>query len=117
MAFKTEHELQVAVVIMLREEVPSNVVWFPVPNGEWRDPATARKLKDQGVRAGVSDLIFLGYGTALAIELKTPFGKQSEPQEGFQNAWEGAGGVYKIARSVGDVRAILKHHRMLHSNF
>ena len=117
MAFKTEHELQVAVVIMLREEVPSHVVWFAVPNGEWRDPATSRKLKDQGVRSGVADLIFLGHGTALAIELKTPFGKQSEPQRGFQNAWEGAGGVYEIARSVGDVRAILKHHRMLHSNF
>jgi hypothetical protein len=114
MTFKTEHDLQVAVVIMLREEVPREICWYAVPNGEWRDPATARKLKDAGVRPGVADLIFQGHGVSLAIELKKPLGgRQSPDQRGFQEIWTGAGGVYEIARSVTEVRVILKRHGMI----
>ena len=55
-----------------------------IPNGEYRHPATAAKLKKQGVRAGVSD-IFLpvarrGYH-GVYIEIKAPNGRLSSAQK------------------------------------
>jgi len=111
--FRDEAAFQIAVAIMLRQELPAGVVWFHVPNGEMRDYATARKLKDMGVRPGVADFIFLDRGRSLAIELKTPRGRLSDNQEGFSNAWRAAGGAYEIARSLADVRAILVIYGLL----
>jgi hypothetical protein len=104
--FKDEAAFQVAAVIQLRRELPSDVVWFHVPNGEERFVAVAVKLKEMGVRPGVADVIMFGRGVALAIELKTPDGKLSENQEGFRDAWTRAGGRYEIARNLGEFRAI-----------
>lgn len=78
---------------------------FAVPNGGARDAITGRRLKEEGVVAGVADLILLisndKYG-ALLIEMKTETGRQSESQK----AWEAqvtADGDYKyvICRSIG----------------
>jgi len=58
---------------------------FAVPNGGKRDARTATKLKEEGVIAGVADLILLApnrfYG-ALLIEMKTASGRQSASQKG-----------------------------------
>lgn len=60
---------------------------FAVPNGGKRDNRTAIKLKEEGVVAGVSDLILLvpnkQYG-ALLIEMKTLRGKQSASQKQWE---------------------------------
>lgn len=73
-----EHEEQVSLIkwwslahnkFMVNEEL-----LFAIPNGGKRNVITARKLKDEGVRAGVPDL-FLAYpgthgGRGLFIEMK-----------------------------------------------
>lgn len=43
-----------------------------------------------------------------SIEAKASTGEQRRTQEAFQAAWEAAGGLYTLARSVEDVRAVLE---------
>lgn len=79
---------------------------FAVPNGGARTATTARILKAEGVVAGVADLLLLtprgGY-SALAVEMKTVKGRQSDHQRAWQQAAEQLGGVkYVICRSVDD---------------
>ena len=85
-----EHRLQCACVQWFRMQYPElRGRLFAVPNGGRRDAVTGAKLRDEGVTAGVADLILLRrnsrYG-ALLIEMKTPKGKQSESQKAWQQA-------------------------------
>lgn len=80
---------------------------FAVPNGGKRDKVTGAKLKRQGVRAGVSDLIFL-YPTInypfAGIELKTTDGTQKKEQKVFQKSVESVGGLYILIRSFDEFK-------------
>jgi hypothetical protein len=42
-------------------------------------------------------------GHIIALEVKSPIGKQSSEQMEFQRHFESAGGLYKVVRSVDDV--------------
>lgn len=57
---------------------------YAIPNGGKRDPVTAAKLKQEGVKAGVPDICLpiprKGYA-ALYIEMKTPTGRVSPDQK------------------------------------
>lgn len=60
---------------------------FAVPNGGLRNAIVAKKLKGQGVRAGVPDLFFLvqrGQFHGLVIEMKREKGGRLSPE---QAAW------------------------------
>ena len=101
-----EHKLQVSMVNWFRLQYPSmrhNL--FAVPNGGRRDAATGRILKDEGVLAGVSDLILLKsnqhYG-ALLIETKTKKGTQRESQEEWESKITADGYKYVVVRSLDD---------------
>lgn len=79
-----EHRLQVQCVAWFRRTYPRlSHTLFAVPNGGRRDAQTGARLKEEGVLAGVADLILLKsnrhYG-ALLIEMKTPTGRQSTAQ-------------------------------------
>ena len=55
-----EHRLQSACVRWFRYQFPALAhSLFAVPNGGRRDAATGARLKDEGVLAGVSDLVLL----------------------------------------------------------
>lgn len=55
---------------------------------------------------GTADLLGIYCGVPVAIETKRPKNSsQRQAQKDFQKAWESAGGVYFLARSVGDVEA------------
>ena len=63
-------------------------------------------MKDEGVTAGVSDLILLksnrDYG-ALLIEMKTPVGRQSDSQKEWQKIiCENGEYKYVVCRSLDD---------------
>lgn len=65
---------------------------------------------DRKVRYGVgspggADLIGLYRGRFLAVEIKTPTGRQSNEQRTFQALVEAKGGVYAILRSVDEALA------------
>ena len=88
-------------------------LFFAVPNGGQRSAATARILRDEGVRAGVADLILLlprkGFA-ALAIEMKTRKGRQSPAQKEFQRLCDGNGTKYVICRSFDEFRKVVTEY-------
>lgn len=101
-----EHKLQVSMINWFRLQYPSmrhNL--FAIPNGGRRDAATGRRLKDEGVLAGVSDLILLKnnrcYG-ALLIETKTRKGIQRESQKEWESKITADGYKYVIVRSLDE---------------
>jgi len=54
---------------------------------------------------GGADLIGLHRGRFVAIEIKTPIGRQSREQKMFQVLVEAHGGIYVVLRSVEETRA------------
>jgi hypothetical protein len=58
-----------------------NVLVFAIPNGGIRDSITAKKLKDEGVVAGIPDLFVADGKPGLFIEMKEPNGKLSKSQK------------------------------------
>ena len=109
-----EHALQCACVHWFRLQYPEYAtLLFAVPNGGARNAITGARLKDEGVTAGVADLILLlpqwfttwrgekGCKYAgLCIEMKTPTGRQSPEQRAWQAAVEAPGYKYAIVRDV-----------------
>jgi len=73
---------------MMKNRCPELDLLIAVPNGGHRHPAVAAKLKAEGVKAGVSDMLMLvprGKYHGLAIELKrTKGGQVSDKQKDFQ---------------------------------
>ena len=99
---------------------------FAVPNGGKREVKTiqtkkgsvtfspeAVRLKKQGVKPGVSDVILLipkkGFAS-LCMEFKTDKGKQSDEQKEFQKQAEMCGSKYVIVRSVGMAIETIKEY-------
>ena len=80
---------------------------FAVPNGGFRNQATAGRLKAEGVVAGVADLILLfpNHGFhALCLEIKTDVGRQSELQRQWQAEVEKFNYKYVICRNFDDFK-------------
>ena len=98
-----EHEIQCSCVRWFALKYPHyRGLLFAVPNGGRRDAVTGAKLKDEGVLAGVSDLIFLKRNRrycGLLIEMKRPKGRQSESQK----EWE------QIINSFGEFKYVCCH--------
>lgn len=102
-----EHRLQVLCVRWFRLQYPQFAgLLFAVPNGGRRDPLTGARLRDEGVTAGVADLILLkGNGTynALCLEMKTGVGRQSQSQRQWQRLVEEQGKcLYSVCRTVDE---------------
>lgn len=53
---------------------------------------------------GSADLLGMFNGRFVAVEIKTPIGRQSPEQKLFQQLVEKRGGVYVLLRSVEDAR-------------
>lgn len=102
-----EHQLQKSCVQWFTLKYPYlKGRLFAVPNGGRRDKTTGLKLKQEGVIAGVSDLILLKSNRhfgALLIEMKSKDGEQSASQKWWQSV-VCAEGEYKyvVCRSLDD---------------
>lgn len=99
-----EHQLQCACVRWFRLQYPQHgTMLFAVPNGGRRDPITGARLKEEGVVAGVADLVLLVPNNthhALLIELKTHNGRQSASQRAWQATAEKHGYKYVVCRDA-----------------
>jgi hypothetical protein len=105
----SETAVQEHAVKLLEAYGRLDIEWHHVPNGEKRGWKTGIRLKAMGVKPGVADLMFLIDATAIAVEIKTEIGTQSDEQEAFQERFERAGGTYYIARGLDQTVDILKH--------
>jgi len=61
-----------------------------------------------GAHKGISDLIAVGHGKTVFIEIKTDKGKLSEHQESFRDHVESGGGTYIVARCIEDVQELIE---------
>jgi hypothetical protein len=67
-----------------------------------------------GLFPGSADLVGLFRGRFVAVELKTPSGRQSKEQRLWQKCVEDHGGIYALVRSTDDAHALLAE---LHRRF
>ena len=103
-----EHSLQSVCVRWFRMQYPSMAyMLIAVPNAARRNAVQARILKEEGMLAGVADLLLLvprsGYG-CLCIEMKTTKGRQSESQKAWQVEAEANGNLYVVCRDFFDFK-------------
>ena len=94
-----ESSIQKRCVAWFHYQWPRHIC-FAVPNGGARNKAEACIMKGDGVLAGVSDLIVVGDGRILFVEMKTQRGKQSPTQKDFQKRVESLGHKYVVCRSL-----------------
>lgn len=103
-----EHELQVTCAEFLDACLPDDAVWFAVPNGGLRNKAVAGKLKAEGVKPGVPDILIFYQSRLICIELKAGKGTLSDDQIVMQRRLMEAGtGVMPVCRSLDDLVAFL----------
>lgn len=93
----TEGQIQDAIRLALGL-IPGLVLWrnncgvLPMPDG--------KRIRFGVGNPGGSDLIGCYHGRFIAIEIKTPHGKQTNDQRLFQQVVERNGGIYLMPRSV-----------------
>ena len=110
----TQHEsnLQKQCVKWFRLCYP-DLLLFSVPNGGSRNKIEASRLKQEGVLAGVSDLILLLPNKdyhALCIEMKYGKNGQSENQKIFERKVKEFGYKYVVADSFDKFREIISEY-------
>ena len=114
-----ESRLQMACVKWFRMQYPQHrKLLFSVPNGGFRNIATAKRMKLEGVVAGVSDLVLLIPSHdfhGLCIEMKTPKGRQTDHQKAWQTHVEEKGYIYALARSVEEFQNIVSDYLNQHT--
>lgn len=106
----SEQDLHAFTADLLRLKAAANVVWFHVPNGEYRSKRTAGKLKRMGVRPGVSDieLVLPPHGRSAFLELKFGRNGLSEAQKVFREQAEAAGALFAVATTPESVEFVLR---------
>ena len=109
-----EHKIQCACVKWFRMQYHQFAdLLFAVPNGGARDAVTGAKLKEEGVVAGVADLILFvprqGFH-ALCVEMKTAKGVQRKTQKDWQGKVMAQGYKYVVCRSIDDFVAVIQDY-------
>lgn len=96
----SEHDEQVGFVTWFRSRFPG-VLILAIPNGEHRFPSVAKRLKDEGVVAGVPDLFVPEW--QLWIEMKKARGgKISKSQMVIIDYLESIGQTVIVGRGAKD---------------
>lgn len=106
-----EHQLQAACIHWFRYAYSRfGDLLFAIPNGGRRDAITGKRLKEEGVLAGVADL-FLSMPNnefhGLYIEMKTATGRQSKEQKAFEQNVSSQGYLYFVCRSKEEFISII----------
>ncbi len=99
---QTESRIQQEAKLRLAIAKPG-LVSFAIPNGHLRDPATAARLKREGVRPGVPD-DFTPYARhgyhGLFTEFKSEKGVLSSLQKSFKDFVEAEGYLFEVVKDA-----------------
>ena len=108
-----EHLLQVACVNWFHLQYPKELI-YAIPNGGQRNIITAKKLKAEGVTAGVPDLfVAAAYGgyNGMYIELKNgKKGVVSKDQKLIIKQLKDKGYCVEVCRSFDDFREVVEDY-------
>lgn len=107
-ASMSETNLQINVAKLLKAYARPDICWWCCPNGAVLPWKVAKELKEMGVRAGASDLMFMIEGVFHALELKTEVGVVSGEQLQFREDLERAGGFFHSAFGLDQAIGVLK---------
>lgn len=97
---ESEYQHQTALIKCLQRFKHPDALFFAVPNQSDGGAQRGYFLRKMGVRAGVSDLVFLFRGQILFLELKRRGGEQSPAQHEFETQVKTARGEYYVSRSL-----------------
>ena len=98
-----EHIEQVRLVNWFRDNFKEpDYIIFAVPNGGKRGGAEAERLRKEGVKKGVSDLIIVTHNKIIFLEMKNAKGKLSKEQISFNENIEYLGFISLVAYSATD---------------
>jgi hypothetical protein len=90
------------------------VTVIAIPNQSNRHISNAVKMKAEGVRAGVADLLFMTHGGRSAwMEMKTRTGSLSKPQREFRDRVLILGFPWALCRSVDEALKVLTEWDLL----
>lgn len=110
---RPEQAIHKAVADHIRVRGAKGLVWFTVGQSNYAKNNRGKAIqaavnKGLGVRAGVSDLIFLYRGLFFALELKAPGNTPTEDQYKFLSDVEAAGGFSAWAVGLDKALKILE---------
>lgn len=123
-----EHAIHVSIARFLEIALPAGAIFYAVPNGghldakvytdaagkRRRHSPAAYKLKREGLKAGVADLIIQDpvegspWARVIGLEVKAEAGRQNPNQKDWAAEFTAANGRYFIVRSVEDAAAALQ---------
>ena len=112
----SEHDEQVKLFQWARLSEgrwPELALMFAIPNGGKRHVAVARKLKAEGVKAGVPDIclpVARGPWHALYIELKHKDNKATPAQRGWLRMLTKAGNRAEVAYEFEEAKALIEDY-------
>jgi delta-aminolevulinic acid dehydratase/porphobilinogen synthase len=111
--FETEGQLQAQCIELLMILENQNKLWFTrintMPVAQRVGTRIVYRSMGKGAKTGISDLLIFFNKKTYWVELKSITGKQSEPQEVFQEAVEKfSGGEYLIVRNFETFKQFLK---------
>jgi hypothetical protein len=104
-----EHPLQRQIADALRLEIaPPGVSrdWWSVDHASYAGTAPGART-GRGIVAGVPDLFVLHRGIAHMVEIKTPAGELSDPQQSVMAAVLASGGRVGVARNADEMLGLL----------
>jgi hypothetical protein len=99
---RSEHVEQREFVSWVRKNSPHKI--FAIPNGGFRNIATAAKLKAEGVSAGVPDLFVPAL--KLFVEMKKKNGVESKKQNDWKDYLVGLGYICAVCYSTEDAKKV-----------
>lgn len=105
----TEHTIQVKFVARVRHTRQDLLCWS-TPNGGYRNPKEAARLKAEGVLAGVPDILVAKATSkyhGLFLEFKTPKGRTSVIQNKVIEKLRDEGYCVRVVRSVDEAWNVL----------
>jgi hypothetical protein len=106
---KTEHEEQREFVQWFRQTYPGTII-FAIPNGGARSPATASRLKAEGVTNGVPDLFIPAWETWVEMK-RTKGGSLSLEQTLMHLHLQGLFYKVIVAKGFEDAKQQIKELR------
>ena len=112
----SEHDEQVKLFTWARLSEgrwPELALLFAIPNGGKRHVAVARKLKAEGVKAGVPDIclpVARGPWHALYIELKHGRNKATQGQRGWIAELSAYGNLAKVVYEFEGAKALIEEY-------
>lgn len=111
-----EQQIHRAIAQHLRTRAVPGLVWWHTPNGGSRGKIEGAILKAMGVRAGVSDFIFVHQGKIFALELKAEGGRASVEQLKFLSEIDAAGAFTALPVGLDAALATIEAWGLLKPN-